>query len=79
MKRIIISIGFTILYSAHAFAIDPIPGSITYENKSGYTTKAPVGSTTSHKFTNGGSYYTEWYIVGADHRLKLVSRQNRSN
>lgn len=79
MKVAIAAIGFALLSSTSSFALDPIPGSITYDDGYGYLSKSPVGSVTSQDFYSGGNHYSELYVLGADGRLKLVSRQQRDS
>ncbi|AXV17651.1 hypothetical protein CYG48_17635 (plasmid) [Neorhizobium sp. SOG26] len=63
-----------------AFAIEPIPGSITYTNPSkARLMKSPVGSSLSHSFYADGNRYNERYIVQPDHSLKLVGRWESSD
>jgi opacity protein-like surface antigen len=58
-----------------AFAIEPIPGSITY-NGQPHTrlTKAPIGSQVQHQFYYNGYDYRETYLIQPDRSLKLVNR-----
>eukprot|EP01032_Pedospumella_encystans_P024945 gene24945-28202_t len=59
-----------------AFAsIQPIPGSITYDNSNVMLEKAPAGSTFFHTFSNGdGRDVREIYKVNADKSVTLVNR-----
>lgn len=66
--------------TSSAFAIQPIEGSITYNNPSqARLEKAPVGSIVSHEFTSNGNDYRETYRVEADRSLKLVDRAVADN
>ncbi|MEB2846454.1 hypothetical protein GAO09_07235 [Rhizobiales bacterium RZME27] len=63
-----------------ARALEPIPGSITFEGQP--TTKllkSPIGSTFSHRFYVDGAHYEETYKVREDRSLELVRRQRLSN
>ena len=59
-----------------AFAsVQPIPGSITYDNSDVMLEKAPAGSTFFHTFSNGdGRDVREIYKVNADKSVTLVNR-----
>jgi len=75
MKTILSALVFTAAISGQALAIEPIPGSITYEGPSQSTlSKTPVGSVYLHEFEYRGNRYREVYRVAADHRLELVGR-----
>lgn len=61
--------------SSSAFAIEPIPGSITYNGQPRTKLqKAPVGSPVYHQFFADGRNYHETYIIQPDRSLKLVER-----
>lgn len=63
------------LLAVPAMAIDPIPGSITYERQHATRLKkAPVGSQFNHDFYSDGTRYSETYVVQSDRSLKLVDR-----
>ncbi|MFP5075821.1 hypothetical protein ACLE20_00785 [Rhizobium sp. YIM 134829] len=56
----------------------PIPGSITYQGQPRTKlTKAPVGSTFTHRFRGGryGEEYEEIYRIAPDRSLELLSRR----
>jgi len=57
--------------------LEPIPGSITYGGQPRTRlTKAPVGSSVNHQFTNNlGQRVEERYVIQPDRSLKLVSRR----
>jgi hypothetical protein len=58
-----------------AFAIEPIPGSITYGGQPHTKLqKAPVGSQFEHQFYANGYDYRETYVIQPDRSLKLVDR-----
>ncbi len=58
-----------------AFAIEPIPGSITYNGQpKTRLQKAPIGSPVQHQFYYNGYDYRETYIIQPDRSLKLVNR-----
>ncbi|MGF9692698.1 hypothetical protein AAIH46_07770 [Rhizobium sp. 0TCS1.26] len=77
MKTILTGALLALLIGApSAFAIEPIPGSITYNGQPrAKLTKAPVGSTVYNDFYDGGQRYHETYVIQPDRSLKLVSRQ----
>lgn len=78
MTRILPALAVMFIASS-AFAIEPIPGSITYGG--GPHTrlqKSPVGSIVKNNFENGGFEYQERYVVQPDRSLKLISRSRRS-
>ncbi|MEA3535632.1 hypothetical protein [Rhizobium sp. CC-YZS058] len=57
---------------------EPIPGSITYSGQPRTKlTKAPVGSTFTHRFRGGpyGLEYEEVYRIAPDRSLELLSRR----
>lgn len=56
---------------------EPVPGSLTYGGQPATRlTKAPIGSTVTHRFRDQFSQlYGERYIIQPDRSLKLVSRE----
>lgn len=75
MNKFALIAAATVVASAtSAFAIEPIPGSITYGGHVAQLQKAPVGSTVFHSFTSDGNGFRETYLVSADQTLQLVSR-----
>jgi hypothetical protein len=69
-----------LLLASPAFAIEPIPGSITYGGgPHAKLQKSPVGSTLVHRFRYEGDEYEERYVLQPDRSLKLVSRSRRSD
>ncbi|PPJ48970.1 hypothetical protein C0075_02705 [Rhizobium sp. KAs_5_22] len=80
MKAIIGVLAFLNLLAVPAFALEPVPGSITYG--AGPTTglsKAPVGSPVHHLLMHDGNEYSEIYLVQSDGSLKLVNRTRLGN
>ncbi|MDH4412247.1 MAG: hypothetical protein QE484_03005 [Rhizobium sp.] len=77
MKTILSAALIALAAGTSAFAaIQPIPGSITYDNANVQLEKAPAGSTFFHTFANGvGRDVREVYKVNADKSVSLVSRQ----
>jgi ribosome-interacting GTPase 1 len=77
MKTIISAALITLVAGSAAFAsVQPIPGSITYDNANVQMEKAPAGSTFFHTFANGdGRDVREVYKVNADKSVTLVDRQ----
>jgi hypothetical protein len=77
MKRVLAGALAALLFGAPAaFAIDPIPGSITYHGQPRTKLKkAPVGSPVYNDFFSGVQQYHETYIIQPDRTLKLVDRQ----
>jgi hypothetical protein len=77
MKTILSAALISIAAGSAAFAaVQPIPGSITYDNANVQLEKAPVGSTFFHTFNNGsGQDVREIYKVNADKSVTLVDRQ----
>jgi hypothetical protein len=57
-----------------AFAVEPIPGSITYGGAQPRLEQAPAGSNFFHTFHLNGSEVHEIYKVNADRSVSLVSR-----
>jgi hypothetical protein len=76
MKTVISSALIALAAGTSAFAaVQPIPGSITYENANVMLEKAPAGSTFFHTFANGdGRDVREIYKVNADKSVTLVNR-----
>ncbi|MFN3721042.1 MAG: hypothetical protein ACK4UW_19280 [Rhizobium rhizophilum] len=76
MKTIISAALIAIAAGTSAFAaVQPIPGSITYDNANVQLEKAPAGSTFFHTFANGdGRDVREVYKVNADKTVTLVNR-----
>ncbi|THV12849.1 hypothetical protein E9677_18375 [Rhizobium rhizophilum] len=66
----------TVTFGSAAFAaLQPIPGSITYDNPNAMLEKAPAGSTFFHTFPNGdGRDVREIYKVNQDKSVTLVNR-----
>ncbi len=76
MKKVLAGMVAALLLGAPAaFALDPIPGSITYHGQPRTKLmKAPVGSPVYNDFFSGGQRYHETYIIQPDRTLKLVDR-----
>ncbi len=76
MKTIISAALISLAAGSAAFAsVQPIPGSITYDNAGVQLEKAPAGSTFFHTFSNGdGRDVREIYKVNADKTVTLVNR-----
>lgn len=76
MKTIISAALIALAAGTSAFAaVQPIPGSITYDNANVMLEKAPAGSTFFHTFNNGsGQDVREIYKVNADKSVTLVNR-----
>jgi hypothetical protein len=76
MKSLITTALLSLVASSAAFAsVQPIPGSITYDNATVMLEKAPAGSTFFHTFANGdGRDVREVYKVNADKSVSLVNR-----
>ncbi|GEO86763.1 MULTISPECIES: hypothetical protein [Alphaproteobacteria] len=65
----------TLLGASSALALQPIPGSITYNGHQSRLEKAPAGSNFFHTFFGqNGEQVRETYQVNADHSVSLVSR-----
>ncbi|AJY45855.1 hypothetical protein [Martelella endophytica] len=80
MKTIIATIALLGTISAPAFALQPIPGSITYGGSQyGQLAKSPVGSAMTNDFYSNGQHYVETYVVGPDHKLKLIERSQKNS
>ena len=77
MKTILSAALIALAAGTSAFAsVQPIPGSITYDNANVQLEKAPAGSTFFHTFNNGdGRDVREVYKVNADKTVTLVDRQ----
>ncbi|MGO6695861.1 hypothetical protein ACCS54_17750 [Rhizobium johnstonii] len=66
--------------ATRARALEPIPGSITYQGQpKTKLQESPVGSIFSHSFYAGGARYEETYKVKEDRSLELVNRRRLSN
>ncbi|MDZ5699786.1 hypothetical protein [Chelativorans sp. M5D2P16] len=75
MKTIISALAFAAVATS-AFAIEPVPGSITYDGQPHVKLeRVPVGSTFRHQFHDNGRVYEEIYMVDADRNLELISRK----
>lgn len=76
MKTIITAALFALVTGSATFAaVQPIPGSITYNNANVQLEKAPAGSTFFHTFSNGdGRDVREVYKVNSDKTVTLVNR-----
>ncbi|MCO6178657.1 hypothetical protein [Ciceribacter sp. RN22] len=58
-----------------AFAIEPIPGSLTYSGHVSVLEEAPAGSNFQHTFfAANGDRVQEVYRVNVDHTVELVAR-----
>jgi hypothetical protein len=79
MKRMIIVFFGLMALSACSTAstFEPIPGSIIYGGQPRTKlTKAPVGSTFTHGFTNqSGQHVVETYRIAPNRDLQLIDRQ----
>jgi hypothetical protein len=64
----------TIAGTSSAFAVEPVPGSITYGGAQSRLEQAPAGSNFFHTFYLDGSEVHEIYKVNADRTVSLVSR-----
>ncbi|MBX9470059.1 MAG: hypothetical protein ACK4UW_10335 [Rhizobium rhizophilum] len=64
----------TIAGTTAAFAVEPIPGSITYGGAQPRLEQAPAGSNFFHTFYLNGSEVHEIYKVNTDRSVSLVSR-----
>lgn len=75
MKLILAAFGVSALFVSSAFALEPIPGSITYGGQPVHRLqKAPVGSTFDDTFASNGQRYTETYKIQPDRSLVIISR-----
>jgi hypothetical protein len=74
MKIIAAALIATIASTSAAFALQPVPGSITYGGTQPRLEQAPAGSTFFHTFYLNGSEVHEIYKVNADRTVSLVSR-----
>ncbi len=74
MKTIAAALLTTIAAASAAFAIEPIPGSITYGGAQSRLEQAPAGSNFFHTFYANGSEVHEIYQVNANRTVSLVSR-----
>jgi hypothetical protein len=64
----------TLAGTSAAFALDPIPGSLTYNGARPQLQQAPAGSTVFHNFNFKGDKIREVYRVNADRTVTLVQR-----
>ncbi|MBB6182594.1 hypothetical protein HNQ75_004583 [Rhizobium flavum] len=79
-KAFALALVTAVVGASSAFAIEPIPGSITYNGQpSTRLEKAPIGSTVSHEFYADGQRYDELYVIDPDRSLRLVSRSVSSD
>ncbi|PPJ46224.1 hypothetical protein C0075_11025 [Rhizobium sp. KAs_5_22] len=70
----------TLVGASSAFALQPIPGSITYGDHQAQLEKAPVGSNFFHVFYSpNGNEVREVYQVNSDRTVSLVSRAVANN
>ncbi len=70
----------TLAVASSAFAIEPIPGSITYGGHVSVLEKSPVGSNFFHTFFGpDGKEARETYRVNSDHTVSLVARSESNN
>ena len=74
MKTIAAALLTTIAAASAAFAIEPVPGSITYGGAQPRLEQAPAGSNFFHTFYLNGSEVHETYKVNADRTVSLVAR-----
>lgn len=75
MKLALATFGVTALFVSSAFALEPIPGSVTYRGQpTHHLQKAPVGSTFENTFDSGGQRYTETYKIQGDRSLIIIDR-----
>ena len=74
MKFIAAALLPTLAGISAAFAVEPIPGSITYGGAQPRLEQAPTGSNFFHTFYTGGSEVREIYQVNADRTVSIVSR-----
>ncbi|MFN7010093.1 MAG: hypothetical protein ACK4PN_08675 [Allorhizobium sp.] len=75
MKIAIAAALATLVAAPAAFALEPIPGSITYGGRQAQLEKAPAGSNFFHTFYGpNGNEVREIYQVNADRTVSLVSR-----
>ncbi len=75
MKLALAAFGVTALFVSSAFALEPIPGSVTYAGQPAHRLqKAPVGSTFENTFYYGGQRYTETYMIQPDRSLVITDR-----
>ncbi|KQQ34856.1 hypothetical protein ASG19_13900 [Rhizobium sp. Leaf306] len=75
MKLLLAAFGVSALFVSSAFALEPIPGSVTYGGQPVHRLqKAPVGSTFDETFYSGGERYTETYMIQPDRSLVITGR-----
>lgn len=74
------SLAFQTALATKARALEPIPGSITFQGQpKTKLQKAPVGSIFFHNFKANGTHYEETYKLREDRSLELVYRQRLPN
>lgn len=82
MRSLLTALLFAVASATTALSnVQPIPGSIIYDNPEARLQKSPVGSTFQHVFTAPhGNEVREVYRVNADRTLTLLHRSvsNRS-
>jgi hypothetical protein len=74
MKTIAAALLTTLFGTTAAFAVEPIPGSITFGGAQPRLEQAPTGSNFFHTFYLNGSEVHEIYKVNADRSVSIVSR-----
>lgn len=75
MKFVLAAFGVSALFASSAFALEPIPGSVTYGGQPVHRLqKAPVGSTFDETFYSEGERYTETYMIQPDRSLVITGR-----
>lgn len=81
MKSLIQTAAFFVALSIPAYALEPIPGSLTYPSQPrSKLTKTPVGSVFSHQFKDDFGYKVhEKYRVEPDRALTLIYRNKKAN
>ncbi|MBW8298970.1 MAG: hypothetical protein K0M60_05160 [Hydrogenophaga sp.] len=80
MKIAIAAALATLVAAPAAFALQPIPGSITYGGHEARLEKAPAGSNFFHVFYGpNGEEVREVYQVNTDHTVSLVARTVANN
>ncbi|MDQ0421379.1 hypothetical protein GVN24_04535 [Rhizobium sp. CRIBSB] len=74
MKFIAAALLTSLAGASAAFALEPVPGSITYGGAQPRLEQAPAGSNFFHTFYLNGHEVHEIYKVNADRSVALVSR-----
>ena len=74
MKIIAAALLTTLAGTSAAFAVEPIPGSITYGGAQPRLEQAPAGSNFFHTFYLNGTEVHEIYKVNTDRTVSIVSR-----